>query len=160
VLRVAARGCPRPGAGVADKRSRDQSACGGSVPGGAQSASSERTAGARSERPATGEGSPEPRERARIKWGPYEAPRSEAGVHLSVQREPAGAVLSAGCSLNYPCVPTRIAIPAGPGVFSSLTSVHSLVVRPESGDLAKAAADGTLVGFPRFPRRVSRRVFP
>jgi len=29
-----------PGAGVADQRSQDQSACGGSVPGGAQAASS------------------------------------------------------------------------------------------------------------------------
>jgi len=44
-----ARGCPCPGAGVADQRSQD---------GGAQSASSERRAGARSERPATGMGSP------------------------------------------------------------------------------------------------------
>jgi hypothetical protein len=33
------------GAGVADQRSQDQSACGGSVPGGAQAASRERIAG-------------------------------------------------------------------------------------------------------------------
>ena len=44
-----ARGCPCPGAGVADKRSQD---------GEAQSASSERRAGALSERPATGHGQP------------------------------------------------------------------------------------------------------
>jgi len=117
-----ARGCPCPGAGVADERSHDQSACGGSVPGEAKSASSERRAGARSERPVTGMGSPEPRESLRFTYDPY---------HSRVCQWPCMAHESAGT-----LVTGRASLPSALATYNCITPLRSEPNRSErpSGD--------------------------
>ena len=97
MLRGAARGCPCPGAGVADERSQD---------GVAKSASSERRAGARSERPATGVGSPEPRERLTITCDPYDG--SDQGAAASrMLRTIAGSVAIPSTPLTMNWMPMQ-----------------------------------------------------